>query len=143
MREVIPLRLWTGHARDGRDLRALHSTGIQAVVDLAAEEPPPCLSHDLITIRIPLNDGGENPPEMLSLAIQSVTTLVQFDIPTLVCCSAGLSRSPSVTAAALIQIRNLTPGAALRLVAGDHASMVSRQLWRDLLAVTGISASDS
>ena len=40
MRQIAGLPLWLGHVGDARDLRAVLSAGILAVVDLAVNEPP-------------------------------------------------------------------------------------------------------
>src|SRR5688572_25242166 len=39
MNQILDLPLWLGHAGDGRDYRRLLDAGIQAIVQLAAEEP--------------------------------------------------------------------------------------------------------
>src|SRR5262245_5002867 len=105
MREIIPQQLWLGHALDCRDLRLLHATGIAAVVDLAYEEPPAQLSRDLIYCRFPLLDGSGNSPAILQAAVAITAQLIQDRVPTLVCCGAGMSRSPAIVATALARVR--------------------------------------
>ena len=39
MKKIEPYRLWLGHAGDGRDIARIVDTGIEAVVQLAEEEP--------------------------------------------------------------------------------------------------------
>ena len=100
MREIRPY-LWLGHALDGRDLRALHDHGILAVVDLALEERPAQLSRDLAYCRFPLTDGAGNRPALLRAAIVATAGFIRDQVQTLVCCGAGMSRSPAIVAAAL------------------------------------------
>ncbi len=101
MKQIHPHRLWLGHAGEGEAFRRLFDLGIEAVVQLAAEEPPLPLPRDLILCHFPLLDGVGNRPAVLSLAMDTTAALVRSRIPTLVCCGAGMSRSPAVAAAAL------------------------------------------
>jgi hypothetical protein len=101
MRLIPDFPLWLGHAGDLRDLRAILSAGIQAVVELAAEEPVPMLTRDLVSYRFPIVDGEANPDWLLRAAIEAVTGMVAAGVSTLVTCGAGMSRSPVITAAAL------------------------------------------
>jgi hypothetical protein len=48
MRRVADLPLWIGTAWDARDIRGVLDAGIEAVVDLAAEEPPAQPTRDLV-----------------------------------------------------------------------------------------------
>lgn len=65
MREVIVNRLWIGNALDARDVSGVLRLGIEAVVDLAIEEPPIQYPRDLVYCRFPLVDGAENSPSVL------------------------------------------------------------------------------
>ncbi len=56
------------------------------------------LPRELVRLRFPLSDGGDNPSWLLRLAAESVAALVRSGVPVLVCCSAGMSRSVCVTA---------------------------------------------
>ena len=129
MRRVENLHLWTGNARDARDLRAIHVAGIEAIVDLAAEEPPAQPTRDLVYLRFPLLDGGDNPRSRLRLAMWAIEQLVGDRVPTLVACSAGMSRSPALVAVVLSQFKGTRPEdelAALRPVDVSHG------LWQTL-----------
>lgn len=57
MREVIPDLLWIGNAFDARDLKSVLDRGIEAMVDLAIEEPPVSPTRELVYCRLPLVDG--------------------------------------------------------------------------------------
>jgi protein-tyrosine phosphatase len=63
------------------------------------------------------------------LAIETVASLLRAEIPTLVFCRAGMSRSPSVVAAALSLVEGGSPEDRLRQVVAGHPHDVSPQLW--------------
>jgi protein-tyrosine phosphatase len=50
--------------------------------------------------RFPLVDGSGNQSAILRAAIETTATLIASGTPTLVACGAGMSRSPSIVAAA-------------------------------------------
>lgn len=89
MHEVISQRLWFGNAFDARNVSRLHAIGVVAVVDLAFEEPPASLSHDLMYCRMPLVDGDRNNDSFVSAAISTTSLLIRSELPTLVACSAA------------------------------------------------------
>ncbi|MCI0378063.1 MAG: hypothetical protein L0215_10675 [Gemmataceae bacterium] len=101
MRQVAARALWLGNAGDLRDARAVLAAGIEAVVELADSEPSVTLPRELVRCRFPVSDGGDNAAWLLKLAVESVAALLRAGIPTLVCCSAGMSRSVCVAAGAL------------------------------------------
>jgi hypothetical protein len=98
MRQVPDRALWLGNAGDLRDARAVLAAGIAAVVELADSEPFAVLPRELVRCRFPLSDGGDNPPWLVRLAVESVAALLRAGVPVLVCCSAGMSRSVCVAA---------------------------------------------
>jgi protein-tyrosine phosphatase len=125
MRIVLPNRLWIGNAREARDLKSIHDAGIEAVVDLAANEAPAVLSRDIIYCRIPLVDGDGNPAELLRLAVSTLAQLVKEGLPTLVACSHGMSRSPTVVAFALARLQGIAPMEAAAITGGS----ISPVMW--------------
>jgi protein-tyrosine phosphatase len=135
MKRILPYPLWLGHAGDGRNFRAIFAAGIKAVVYLAAEEPLPALPRDLIACRIPLLDGSGNNAGHLSLAVHTAAELLKSSVPTLVCCGAGLSRSPVIAAAALASAYDKPPDACLAEVLQHHPADVSPALWQIVLTV--------
>ncbi|MFO0896334.1 MAG: dual specificity protein phosphatase [Pirellulales bacterium] len=135
MRRVPGSLLWIGHAGDGRDAQHLLAEGIEAVVQLAAEEPPLTLPRELVVCRIPLLDGADNDRERLQFAVRTVGWLLAGEVPTLVCCSAGLSRSPAVVAAALGRQRSCDPERCLGELAAEGPLDVSPGLWMQLQGV--------
>ena len=136
MRRIAPHRVWIGHDGDGRDFARLYQAGVRAVVQVAIEEPAVQPPRDLIYVRVPLSDGAGSPSESLTLAVGTVADLLWLRIPTLVCCGAGMSRSPCVVAAALSLAFRLTPEEALEQVKNAGPCDVAPGLWnqtRELL----------
>jgi protein-tyrosine phosphatase len=134
MKQIPPHMLWLGHAGDARDLRRLFAEGIRARVELAAEEAPALTSRELIACRFPLVDGDENDPATLTLALRTVAWLVQQKIPTLVCCGAGLSRSPAIAAGALALLTGEHPEDSLQQVVAHRPADVVPGLWGQVTA---------
>ena len=137
MRQITPRQLWIGNAGDLRDPHTVLATGIEAVVELADNELLASLPRDLVRLRFPLSDGGDNPAWLLRLAVKSVAALLLARVPVLVCCSAGMSRSVCVAAAgiALAEGRPLTE--ALAEVAGAGPADVSSGLLVQVQQVLG------
>lgn len=103
---------------DVDDLSKVFDAGIEALVDLAWNEKPAQLTRELIYCRFPLNDGGGNSPQILQAAVDAVESFIDKQIPTMVYCSAGMSRSVAVTAAALARSRREPlDGTLIKLVA--------------------------
>lgn len=136
MREVIP-GLWIGNVRDGRSHSTIIGSGIEAIVDLAVEETPATPPRELLHFRIPLVDGSGNAANRLQLAAQTVSWLLEASVPVLVACSAGMSRSPAIAAAALAQSQELSLENALRRVAESGSCDVSPTLLSDIAAAIG------
>jgi protein-tyrosine phosphatase len=132
MRHIAGHPLWVGNVDDAVDVVGLHANGILAVVDLAMNELPVILPREMIYCRFPLIDGTGNPIWLLRTAIDTVVCLVRSAVPTLVYCSAGLSRSPCIAAAALIRVHHYTVAEALALVRESQRSDVSPGLWLDV-----------
>ncbi len=135
MRQAGTRPLWLGHAGDARDLAGLHALGILAVVDLAREEPPAPVSRDLAYFRFPLVDGSENPAWLLRLAVETVARLVRDQVPTLVSCGAGMSRSPAITAASLALVEGRPIEECLEDILTGAASDISPSLWREVKVI--------
>ncbi len=135
MNQIPPYPVWVGHAGEAREYRQLFDAGIKALVTLALEEPPPEPPRELICCRFPLLDGTGNRPEILSLAVNTVATLLRMRLPTLVSCGAGMSRAPAVVAAALALVHQGSPEECLQRVVQYHRADVSPGLWTE---VTGL-----
>jgi len=135
MNQIPRYPLWLGHAGDCRDPERLSDLDIEAVIQLATEEPPPTLPRDTLFLRIPLHDGSGNHVSRLRLAVEVAAGLLRDRVPTLVCCSAGASRSPAIAACALAVAEEKPASECLRLVQSSHATDLSPGLWHDLLSL--------
>jgi protein-tyrosine phosphatase len=129
VREVIQGNLWLGNAGDGRDPECLLQAGVAAVINLAVEEASPVLPRSMIYCHFPLMDGAQDVQGVLAVAIHTVVSLLKIQVPTLVYCGAGMSRSPAVVAAALAIVEGGSPEERLRQVVSGQPHDVSPQLW--------------
>lgn len=135
MRDVLAGKLWIGNARDARDVRSVLSAGITSVIDLAMEEPPVVYPREIIYCRFPLLDGPDNPPARLRIAIVTAADLIRARIPTLIACGGGMSRAPSIAAAALALATGIELQQALAEVLGTGPRDLAPGLWTDVEAV--------
>lgn len=134
MRDIPPYPLWIGNAGDVRSVAGLIEHGIVAVVDLAANEPVATLPREFVYCRYPINDGADNPRWLLRAAIDTIGGLLRAQVPTLVACSAGMSRSPALTAAALARLETRDPQECLIECVEGGAADVSPSLWHEVVA---------
>lgn len=132
MNQILPYSLWIGTSGDLHDFRRLYDLGIRGIVTLAYEEMPVALPRDFIVCRFPLMDGSDNDAELLRLAIDTLTQLIAGKFATLVCCQAGLSRSPGVTAAALSRLSAEPFAACLEQVALHRPCQIHPALFAQL-----------
>lgn len=135
MRKISSFPLWLGNAGDLRDLPTLYETGVAAIIDLAADEPVSSFGRDLLYFRLPIVDGSGNARDLLGLILESLQSLLQKQIPTLVVCSAGMSRTPAVVAATLAMMRNTPLDDTLAEIVSGYPCDVSPDLWDDLKEV--------
>lgn len=117
---------------DVDDMTVVYDAGIEALVDLALNEKPAQLTRELVYCRFPMNDGGGNSPKVLRVAVDTVQSFISKQIPTLVYCSAGMSRSVAVVAAALARSGGESlDDTLLKLVSGQPHD-VSPLFWSDI-----------
>jgi hypothetical protein len=135
MREILPSKLWLGNAADARDVEGMMKVGVEAVIDLAIEQLMPTLPRSLVYCRFPIMDGQQSSPSVLPAAIEMLVSLLNKGVPTLVCCSAGMSRSPAIVAGAVAIFQGGDPDTRLREVVMGHPHDVSPQLWQDIRCV--------
>jgi len=135
IRNVHSNLLFVGNAMDARDLRLLYDTGIRAVIDLAINEAPAQLGRELIYCRFPINDGGGNPDWLLAIAIRTIAVMIRNEIQTVVACSAGMSRAPTVAAASIALLTNRDPDECLIEIITDAPNDVSPILWTHIKRV--------
>jgi len=129
VREIISSQIWIGNRSDRDNLKQLYNLEIKAIVDLAAEELPATLARDFIYCRIPLTDDGNNSSDEIKLAIETVVNLRKKGIPTLICCSAGMNRSPVIAASALAVEKNIHPKNSLDSFNTGSPMDISASLW--------------
>jgi len=139
-REIHPERLFIGNALEARDLRLLFEHQISAVVDLAVNEPPAQLAREMIYCRIPILDGEGNSQAILETAISCVVSLAEQNFRTLVACSAGMSRSPAIAAAAIAILDQSSPDACLKAITTNAPHDVSPLLWSSVLRAHGAAS---
>lgn len=132
MREIFPELLWIGNARDARDVKGVLDRGIIAVVDLALEEPPISFPRDIVYCRLPLLDGDENHPAVLQTALITVARFLEGELPTLVACSGGMSRSPAIVAGALALAQACPLTVSMQQVAETGPCDVAPGLWNEI-----------
>lgn len=135
IREALPRRLWLGNAVDARDVVAVLNKGIGAVVDLAMEEPPAQYPRDVVYCRFPLVDGAGNRPELVRAAVDVTASFIRSGLSTLVACGGGMSRSPTIAAAALAKAEGCSLDDGLREVTGNAVHDVSTSLWAEIKSV--------
>ena len=116
-------------------MRHLLNLGVRGIVDLALNEPVPQLPRDILYCRFPLVDGAGNDPWMLVSAIDMVANLLKLQLPTLVFCSAGLSRAPAITAAALSSFSATAPEECLKRISSLVTHDVNPGFWNDVMSV--------
>ena len=132
MHEIVAERLWIGTTGEAHDLSDLLEREIAALVDLAAEELSPKLTREIIYCRFPLVDGPGNSRGLICCAVETVAGLLRKEIPTLVSCSAGMSRSPCVVAAAMAGLQKEDPDEHLRRVTAQHPHDITPALWEEI-----------
>lgn len=136
MRQINPYSVWVGHAGDGRAFREIFEQGIRAVVQVAIEEIAIQTPRELIYFRFPIMDSTGNGPELLDMTLSSVANLIRNGIPCLVCCGAGMSRSPAIVAAALAVIQGKDFDECFRLVVACGPSDLSPGLCDEMRIAT-------
>lgn len=135
MRELIPGLLWIGNAFDARDLKGVLDRRIEAVIDLAMEEPPVSPARELTYCRFPLLDGQGNSPSIIESAISTAVRFIMAKVPTLICCGGGMSRSPAIAAAVISQIDGIEPEDAMKRVAATGPHDVAPLFWHEVIDV--------
>jgi hypothetical protein len=134
MRRIDGYPLWIGTARDARAIKEVLDAGIEAVVDLAMLCEPVKPPRELVYLRFPMVDGGNNPPWLIRAAVHAVEGLVRLGVPTLVACDGGMSRSPAVAAVAIcLATDQRAPDMVLRRIQNAGPSDVHPALWNDLV----------
>ncbi len=121
---------------DARNLPLLYDKGIGAVIDLAINEPPALLGREIVYCRFPIHDGGGNSDALLALAIRTTASLIRAEVTTLVACSAGMSRAPSIAACSIALLTGRNPEDCLVQLTANSPHDVSPLLWSHIRRFT-------
>lgn len=134
MRRIPGYPVWIGHRGDLLAQKAINAAGISFLVDLAIDEPVPQVSRELTFARFPLYDGAGNEAWLVRAAIDTCVLALRNNQNLMVMCSSGLSRSPSIAAAAISLYSGEDPAKCLRLTTAECGD-VSPGLWTKILEV--------
>ena len=126
MRAIESYSLWIGNAGDVRSVAELMEAGILAVASLPRE---------FVYCRFPLLDGTGNERWLLRAAISTISEFLRDNVPTLVACSAGMSRSPALTAAAIARVSGRDPHECLLACVASGPADVSPALWNEVVVI--------
>lgn len=135
MHEVLPKLLWIGNAGDLHKPAQIEIAGIKAVIQVALAEQMPTMSRELLFAHYPIMDGAGNPRGIVAAAVETTATLLRHRVPTLVCCSGGMSRSPSIAAGAIAVVQGIPPQDALMAIIQGQPHDVSPGIWESVVAV--------
>ena len=135
MLKVPDTNLWVANASDLRDIATVLNAGVTAIVDLAIEEPVPAIPRTLNYCRFVLTDDGENDPGILRTTILTTTEFLIGDHHVAIGCSAGVSRSIAIAAAAVSRVSGQTPREALEVISNVKHPDINPALWNQILQV--------
>lgn len=125
MHQIPGTSLWLGNASHLRNVPAILRLDITTIVDFAIEEPVPNLPRTVSYFRFAITDDGANDLVLLKAAITLTALLASGQHPTAICCSAGMSRSPVIAAAALCVAHGASIHEMLTLVTQHQPADVS------------------
>jgi hypothetical protein len=135
MRPIRPSLLWIGNVSNVRDLAQALEAGVTSVVDVACDDELVKIPRTLVFCRFPLADGPGNPAWMLRAAVLSTLEFLRLGSPTMVACSAGMSRSVAVATAALSLLEDRIPDHVIEEIKDiGRPTSLSPGLWRDIKA---------
>ena len=83
----------------------------------------------------PLNDGAGNEPKLLLHAVRTVVDLIESGTRTMVGCSFGMSRSPTIAAFALAALLGEEPQAVITRIGETKSLEIKGPLWNDVAEV--------
>ena len=131
--------LWLGNAADLRDIRRV-LLNVTAIIDLAIEEPLPEIPRVTNYCRFVLTDDGENNPALIRAAIQTAAGFVAGNQSTVICCNAGINRSPAIAAAVLSRLSGKQPAECLKRIASLKPLDINPALWQQIESIIGPNA---
>ncbi len=121
--------LFVGKHRETLLPARLVAGGARALLHLAEQVP----SGPLLARTILLEDGAPLSPTDLDACLAFVQQCYDQSLPLVIVCGAGVSRSPTVAIAALVEIEGLALADAARIVRTLHPdAMPHPALWQSL-----------
>lgn len=99
--DTVAQNLFVGTAEDASDEATVQDHYITVVVSLTHNDPAGDVPADLTHEAVPMMDGPQNSRDAFERAVNTVLSHLAAGDKTLVHCSAGASRSPTVAATAL------------------------------------------
>lgn len=105
------------------------------VVDLAINELPARLGREIIYCRFPLNDGDGNNDGLIAITVRTIAAMIQNQTRTIVVCSAGMSRAPTIVAASVALLTGRDPDNCLMEIISNAPNDVSPILWSQIKRV--------
>ena len=99
------------------------------------QETPAQLPRQLIYCRFPLNDGGGNDATVLLQTVQTLVDFLHADNRTIIACSAGMSRSPTIAAFALAAHLSQEPEEVIGRIADIKPLELKAALWNEVANV--------
>lgn len=132
MHEVHFDLLWIGHMLDIRERESLFDIGVTNVIDVAYEEKPAQLPRQLVYCRFPLNDGAGNEPSVVLQALRTACDFLKFKSKTLIACSAGMSRSPTIAAFSLAHHLKVMPEEVIERIGDKKSLELNPDFWLEV-----------
>ncbi|MDY6778118.1 MAG: dual specificity protein phosphatase [Candidatus Nanohaloarchaea archaeon] len=110
--------VYVGDYRDAQQEQRLKEAGISTVINLS-KRPSPELD-GIETIHLPLDDSWKNEQEAFNRAFETVLDNISEEKNVLIHCNMGVSRSVSVTAAAIAARDGMSLREALHQIEEQH-----------------------
>lgn len=149
LRELNPMsqvtdQIFIGKRSDPFDTEIIKAAGIQSILSLNGrlEQSASELGVEKL-VSFNLTDGAGNHYWVLKNAIHTLGELVQEAAPVLVHCQAGVSRSPAIVAAHLMQTSDMSFDEALELIAVNRRVNVSPDLRVEVVHAIELIRSES
>lgn len=113
--DKIQDQLYIGDVDDAKDYEYLEKKGIEVVLNLSSWHPKHEGFNEVTWINIPIKDG-KGDQYSFDIAVQNAINQIKSDKTLMINCAAGVSRSGTVTATALAQIKGMKLREALKEV---------------------------
>lgn len=108
--------LYIGDSEDASDHAKIENEGVDAVLKLTYETPDDGYPDSVDVYEYSMTDGPKNDHERFKQAVEKLLELFEDDKTVFVHCSAGKSRSPAVSAAAIAVYEDVSFESALETI---------------------------